>query len=285
MSGERIMVVEDESILAMLIKRKLQNWGYEVVDWVDTGEAAVKIAKKLVPDLILMDIVLKGDMDGIEAAQQIRKELDIPIIYLTAYSNDEVLKRAQETEPYGYILKPFREGEVNANIKMALYKHNSEKKKREEIKKRVLADFYDLIQKSMDNYSEYSEEEVKETLLNIFLKRIENEIPDFYDYMDKTGLDIEKDKPEVIFDAYLTWVSNLLLDYGIRSQTSFDKDKGYRIEFLNCPWKSEAEKKPVFCLNCQAIIDHSLKWTNIKAKMDRKKTIAEGCLKCIFELL
>src|SRR5690606_38383489 len=124
MSGERIMVVEDESILAMLIKRKLQNWGYEVVDWVDTGEEAVKNAEKYKPDLILMDIVLKGDMDGIEAAQRIREKVDIPIIYLTAYSNDEVLKRAQETEPYGYILKPFREGEVNANIKMALYKHS-----------------------------------------------------------------------------------------------------------------------------------------------------------------
>ena len=127
MSSERIMVVEDESILAMLIKRKLQNWGYEVVDWVDTGEDAIKNAKKLQPDLILMDIVLKGNMDGIEAAQIIREDMDIPIIYLTAYSNDEVLDRARATEPYGYILKPFREGEVNANIKMALYKHSSKK--------------------------------------------------------------------------------------------------------------------------------------------------------------
>jgi two-component system, response regulator PdtaR len=283
MSGERIMVVEDESILAMLIKRKLQNWGYEVVDWVDTGEAAVKNAKEIVPDLILMDIVLKGDMDGIEAAQQIRKDVDIPIIYLTAYSNDEVLKRAQETEPYGYILKPFREGEVNANIKMALYKHNSEKKKREEIKKRVLTDFYDLVQKSMSDYADYSEEEIKETLLDIFTKRIERELPDFYDYMDKKGLDIEKDKPETIFDAYLHWLSNLLMDFGIRSKSDYD-DKGYRIEFLNCPWKEEAEKKPIFCLNCQAIINHSLNWTNIEGKMDRRKTIAEGHPKCVFEL-
>lgn len=283
MSGERIMVVEDESILAMLIKRKLQNWGYEVVDWVDTGEAAVKNAKEIVPDLILMDIVLKGDMDGIEAAQQIRKDVDIPIIYLTAYSNDEVLKRAQETEPYGYILKPFREGEVNANIKMALYKHNSEKKKREEIKKRVLTDFYDLVQKSMSDYADYSEEEIKETLLDIFTKRIERELPDFYDYMDKKGLDIEKDKPETIFDAYLHWLSNLLMDFGIRSKSDYDEN-GYRIEFLNCPWKEEAEKKPIFCLNCQATINHSLNWTNIEGKMDRRKTIAEGHPICVFEL-
>jgi two-component system, response regulator PdtaR len=283
MSGERIMVVEDESILAMLIKRKLQNWGYDVVDWVDTGEDAVKNAKNIVPDLILMDIVLKGDMDGIEAAQLIRKELDIPIIYLTAYSNDEVLKRAQETEPYGYILKPFREGEVNANIKMALYKHNSENKKREEIKKRVLTDFYDLVQKSMNEYTDYSEEEIKETLLDIFSKRIENEMPDFYDYMEEKGLDIEKDKPETIFEEYLNWLSSMLLEFGVRSKSDFDEN-GYRIEFLNCPWKSEAEKKPIFCLNCQAIVNHSLNWTNIQGKMDRKNTIAEGHPVCRFEL-
>ncbi|MDD1774232.1 MAG: methanogen output domain 1-containing protein [Methanobacterium sp.] len=283
MSGERIMVVEDESILAMLIKRKLQNWGYEVVDWVDTGEDAVKNAEKYEPDLILMDIVLKGDMDGIEAAQRIRENVDIPIIYLTAYSNDEVLKRAQETEPYGYILKPFREGEVNANIKMALYKHNSEKKRRDAIKKRVLTDFYDLVQKSMNDYGDYSDDDIKETLLNIFSQRIEEELPSFDDKMEELGLNYETDDIKDIFEAYLNYLSDLLLGFGIRSKTDYDKE-GYRINFLNCPWKTEAEKKPIFCLNCQAIINHSLNWTNIEGKMDRDKTIAEGSPICIFQL-
>lgn len=283
MSGERIMVVEDESILAMLIKRKLQNWGYEVVDWVDTGEEAVKNAEKYKPDLILMDIVLKGDMDGIEAAQRIREKVDIPIIYLTAYSNDEVLKRAQETEPYGYILKPFREGEVNANIKMALYKHSSEQKKIENIKKRVLTDFYDLIQKSISDYADYSDEDLKDTLLDIFSKRLEEELPSFDARMAELGLDYEKDDIEDIFEAYLNYLSDLLLSMGIRSKTDYDEN-GYRIEFLNCPWKEEAEKKPMFCLNCLATINHSLKWTDIEARMDRKNTIAEGNPVCIFKL-
>jgi len=131
MSGERIMVVEDESILVMLLKRKLNNYGYGEIDWVDTGEAAVRNAESFKPDLILMDIVLKGNMDGIEAAKRINENFDIPIIYLTAYSSDEVLKRALETEPYGYIIKPFRELEINANIKIALHKHKSEKNKRD----------------------------------------------------------------------------------------------------------------------------------------------------------
>lgn len=283
MSGERILVVEDESILAMLIKRKLQNWGYEVVDWVDTGENAVNSAKRNEPDLILMDIVLKGNMDGIEAAQLIRDDLDIPIIYLTAYSNNEVLERARATEPYGYILKPFREGEVNANIKMAIYKHKSEKKKREEIKNRVLADFYDLVQTSLNSYADYSDEEIKDLLLNIFSRRIEKDLPSFDEHVDKLELDYQSDAPETIFQAYLTWLSDLLMDFGITSKTSYN-ERGYYIEFLNCPWKSEAEKKPIFCLNCQAMINHSLNWTEIEGKMDRNKTIAEGSPLCIFQL-
>jgi CheY-like chemotaxis protein len=106
MSRKRILIVEDESILAMLIKGKLQSLGYDIADWVDTGEDAIRKAKELVPDLILMDIVLKGKMDGIDASKQIHNFLDIPIIYLTAYSDDEVLKRARITEPYGYLIKP-----------------------------------------------------------------------------------------------------------------------------------------------------------------------------------
>ena len=81
MSGERILVVEDESIMSMLIKRKLENWGYNIVGMVDTGEDAVNKAKETKPDLILMDIVIKGSIDGIETAEEIRKTLDIPIIY------------------------------------------------------------------------------------------------------------------------------------------------------------------------------------------------------------
>ena len=283
MSGERILVVEDESILAMLIKRKLQNWGYEVIGWTDTGEDAVNEAKKTEPDLILMDIVLKGDMDGIEAAQQIRESMDVPIIYLTAYSNEDVLKRARITEPYGYILKPFRESEVNANIEMAIYKHRSEKKKREDIKKRVLADFYDLVQTSLNNYADYSDNEIKEMLLNIFSLRMEKDLKDFDEQIDKLGLDYESDSPEEIFDAYLKWLSGLLSSFGIRIKVDFDKD-GYYVEFLNCPWKDEAKKKPIFCLNCQAIINHSLNWTDIQGKLDRDHTIAIGSPSCIFKL-
>ena len=129
MVNERIMIVEDESIVAMGVKHKLEDLGYKVVGIEATGEGAVETALKTKPDIILMDIVLKGDMDGIEAAQQIHTRLDTPIIYVSAYSDEEVLRRARITEPYGYILKPFKKSEVNANIQMAIYKHQSDKEK------------------------------------------------------------------------------------------------------------------------------------------------------------
>lgn len=123
-----ILIVEDEGITAMDIKNRLESLGYNVPAMVSSGEDAVKKTKEIMPDLILMDIMLKGNMDGIEAAENIRSSLDIPILYLTAYSDDNTLKRAKVTEPYAYILKPFSERELLVSIETALYKHKMEMK-------------------------------------------------------------------------------------------------------------------------------------------------------------
>jgi PAS domain S-box-containing protein len=127
----RIMVVEDEGIIAQDIKNCLENLGYIVPDVVYTGTEAIEKAAVLQPDLILMDIVLKGDIDGIETASEIRKRLNIPIVYLTAYEDDKTLKRARVTQPEAYILKPFEERYLRSSIEMALYKHKMESRLRE----------------------------------------------------------------------------------------------------------------------------------------------------------
>ena len=128
MSKLRILIVEDESIVAMDLKNRLVNLGYAVPLIVSSGEDAVEKAKETMPDIILMDIMLKGGMDGIEAAEKIRASHDIPILYLTAYSDDNTLHRAKITEPYGYLLKPFSERELLVSIETALYKHKMEMK-------------------------------------------------------------------------------------------------------------------------------------------------------------
>ena len=131
METARIMVVEDEGIIAQDIKNCLENLGYEVPEVVFTGQDAIQKADELRPDLVLMDIVLKGDIDGIETAAEIRSRYNIPIVYLTAYEDDKTLRRAKLTEPLGYILKPFEERYLRSSIEMALYKHKMEWKLKE----------------------------------------------------------------------------------------------------------------------------------------------------------
>lgn len=126
----KILVVEDESIVALDIQVQLKKFGYEVVGHATQGEQAITLATTLHPDLILMDIQLAGEMDGISAAQVIHAELGIPVVFITAFDADEVIKRAKLTEPYGYILKPFSEREMHTVIEMALYKHQAESKLR-----------------------------------------------------------------------------------------------------------------------------------------------------------
>ncbi|AUB59133.1 MAG TPA: response regulator [Methanobacterium subterraneum] len=125
------MLVEDEIIVAADVKNRLENMGYEVLGIFDTGEEAIEKAGELKPNLVLMDIVLKGDMDGIDAAQKIRELFDIPIIYLTAYSDEKTLQRAKVTEPFGYVLKPFEDREIQSAIEMAIYKHKMEQQLKE----------------------------------------------------------------------------------------------------------------------------------------------------------
>lgn len=128
MPKTRIMIVEDESITAMGLEKRLTKQGYEVVAVIASGEEAVQRAKETFPDLVLMDIMLEGEMDGVEAAGLITSHLDIPIIYLTAYADENTLLRAKVTKPFAYLLKPFQERELLITIEMALYKHAMERK-------------------------------------------------------------------------------------------------------------------------------------------------------------
>lgn len=133
--GSKILVVEDERITAEDIKSGLENAGYKVPALVSSGKDAVELAGELKPDLVLMDIKLKGKMDGIEAAGKIKLLYDIPVIYLTAYSDEYTVERAKVTEPSGYVLKeenglvkkPFEESELHTAIEITLYRHKMEK--------------------------------------------------------------------------------------------------------------------------------------------------------------
>lgn len=124
--ASKILIVEDEIIVARDISQQLLALGYEVVGMAAQGDQAVTLAGQLHPDLVLMDIQLAGAMDGVTAAQLIRNQMALPVVFLTAFSADEVLERAKLTEPFGYILKPFTDRELGTVLAMALYKHQAE---------------------------------------------------------------------------------------------------------------------------------------------------------------
>jgi putative nucleotidyltransferase with HDIG domain len=133
MTGETILVVEDEVIVAKDIQQMLQDLGYSVPSIATSGEEAVKEAEMIKPDLILMDIVLEGKMDGIAAADSIMGSYDIPVLYITAYADDNTVERARKTHPFGYIVKPFTQQQLNSSIKVAL----TQKADRQEFKTQI----------------------------------------------------------------------------------------------------------------------------------------------------
>lgn len=156
MSGEdkqqatamRVLVVEDEIITARDIENKLTGLGYEVSAIVSSGEEALRVVAQLSPGLVLMDIILEGNMDGIEAARQIKEQFDIPVVYLTAHSDIETLHRAKITEPHGYIVKPVTKRELTVVLSIALYNHKMETDKRRNLEhryKRLLESITDYI--------------------------------------------------------------------------------------------------------------------------------------------
>ena len=122
----RILITEDEALIAMDIDMQLREMGYTPVGHATRGDEAIELARTLKPDLVLMDIQLSGNMDGIAAAQAIHSQLALPVVFVTAFAADEILARAKLTEPYGYILKPFSEREMRTVIEMALHKHQAD---------------------------------------------------------------------------------------------------------------------------------------------------------------
>ena len=127
MAGEQIFIVEDERIVAEDLKRMLERLGYKVVGSESSGDEAIKKIATAKPQLMLLDIRIQGSIDGIDVAEHVVAELDIPVIYLTAYADETTVDRAKGTLPAGYILKPFEEQSLKTAIELALYRHHMQR--------------------------------------------------------------------------------------------------------------------------------------------------------------
>jgi PAS domain S-box-containing protein len=152
MTKAKLMIVEDEAIIAMEIESQLQSLGYEVTSVIDTGEKAIEKAEEDKPDIILMDIRIKGEMDGIEAAEVIRNKFGIPVIFSTAFADEDRLNRAKLTQPFGYLLKPIQERDLKVTLEMALYvaKVDVERKNTETELKKSEEKYRHLVESTID---------------------------------------------------------------------------------------------------------------------------------------
>ncbi|MEX2398092.1 MAG: response regulator, partial [Balneolales bacterium] len=185
----KILIVEDEFILAQDIKNRLIALNYEVVGLCSNGEDAIEQTIQNNPDLVLMDIRLEGEKDGIETADQIQKEMDIPVVFLSAYADKETVKRARMSEPMGYLIKPVEEKELETTIEMALYKHQITRRMRENEKwlATTLSHVGDavirtdsdkcviLLNPTAENLTGWSEEDIKGRKLDDVLKLMDEE--------------------------------------------------------------------------------------------------------------
>jgi CheY-like chemotaxis protein len=281
----KILVVEDEGILAMGLKRKLERLGYEITGLASTGPEAIEMASFNRPDLVLMDIVLRGDMDGIETAKELTRRYNTALIYITAYSDDDILKRVMSTEPYAYIVKPLRESELKANIDIALFRHNQSAEKNELVKKKLLADYYGFILDSIDKSLTPNILETKQLLLKTFEESFEEDMkPRFEKEIKDLQVDFSSADVDEIFNSYLSWLSELFEGLGIMN-TKFSSEEGTSLELLNCPWINCSSRNPIFCMNCGAMIRRSFGWTELKGKIEETATIANNAPRCSFKLI
>lgn len=162
-----IFIVEDESIVAKDIQNSLTKLGYNVVGVVNNGNDAIEKIVDLSPDLVLMDIMIKGDLTGIDVSEKIREKINVPVIFLTAYADEGTLSKAKITEPYGYILKPFKEIDLHSTIEMAVYKHQKDTALQKE------RDFlYSLVENKDDNNKDILFVKANSRLVKVSLKDI-----------------------------------------------------------------------------------------------------------------
>lgn len=162
-----IFIVEDESIVAKDIQNSLTKLGYNVMGIANNGKDAIDKITELKPDLVLMDIMIKGDLTGIDVSEKLKEKQSIPIIFLTAYADEGTLAKAKITEPYGYILKPFKEVDLHSTIEMAYYKHQKDSELQKE------RDFlYSLVESKEDSNKDILFVKANSRLVKVLLKDI-----------------------------------------------------------------------------------------------------------------
>lgn len=273
MAGETILVVEDEGISAIEIQECLESLGYHVPSTVKTGNEAIQEAFSIKPDLILMDITLKGEMDGIDAATIIKSFMDVPLIYLTALDDVETFNRMIDTKANAYLIKPIEEAELRNNVQLALKNHETRQKELEDEKKAGLKDVQIFMRSVLPELVTNMPISERSVFLSRFMRLFEQNMkPLFHQYAKENCQEpydnlSDEDKMKV----YLSWIAHLYENLGFKVLTR-SKGTWGAMTVKKCSWSPGRPKDIFLCLICQSIMQLTYSWTNLPGSVKEEPT-------------
>lgn len=279
--GEKVLVIEDENITALEIQTKLEGWGYKVIGLAGSGEEAIRLANEHGTDLILADIVLRGDMDGIDAVERISHRFDVPVIYLTAHADADTFKRAKMTKPSGYVIKPFDDTELKYSIEIALLRRDLEYKEQELLEKERMSTVKDFMLSSTPALTSQVRIEDTASFLKEFAKffeenmklKFKREIPVEHESL------LDPDYTRKVLSEYIAWMAHMFTNLGYRVETGSDEFK-----VIECFWGSNIKDNKIYCLMCKAMVDLALKWTGIEGNISHNYLLGPNPPRCKFSI-
>jgi CheY-like chemotaxis protein len=276
---EKILVIEDETITALEIQNKLESWGYEVVGLAGSGEDAINLANEKGTDLILADIVLRGEMDGIDAVERISRNLDVPVIYLTAHADGETFERAKLTKPSGYCIKPFNDTELKYSIEIALLRRDFDYKNQEFIEKERMNTVKDFMLSSTPALTSQVRIEDTASFLREFAKFFENNMKLKFNRELKVNHDsfYNREYSRKVLSEYIAWMAHMFTNLGYSVETGSDE-----FTVTNCLWSPNIKENKIYCLMCKAMTELTLQWTGIDGKINHNYLLGPNPQRCRF---
>ena len=278
-SEEKILVIEDETITALEIQNKLESWGYEVVGLAGSGEDAINLANEKGTDLIIADIVLRGEMDGIDAVERISHNFDVPVIYLTAHADGDTFKRAKLTKPSGYCIKPFNDTDLKYSIEIALLRRNLDYKNHEFIEKERMSTVRDFMLSSTHALTSQVRIEDTASFLREFAKFFKGNMKLKFKRelnINHASLDNQEYSRKVLSE-YIAWMAHMLTNLGYRVETGADE-----FTVTECLWGPNIKDNKIYCLMCKAMSELTFKWTGINGKINQNYLLGPNPPRCKF---
>lgn len=265
--------MEDEGISAIEIQESLEFLGYQVPSTAKSGSEAIQKAFSLKPDLVLMDITLKGDMDGIDAATIIKSFMDVPLIYLTALDDVETFNRMVNTNANAYLIKPIEEAELRNNVLLALKNHENRQKELDDEKNASLRDVQIFMRSVLPELVGNMHIPERSVFLSRFMRLFEQNMkPLFFQYLKDHSQDpYENLADQEKMKLYLSWISQLYENLGFKVLTRSRENNGV-MTVKKCSWAPGRPNDVFLCLICQGIMRLTYSWTNLPGRVKEEPT-------------